>query len=113
MGIQQWSENIIMVELASAEPELSEELNAVIGQLNSGAACHVIVNMADTKYINSSNIAQLLKIRESVIAKDHELKLVSIQPAVHEVMATTRLENVFDITDNLPMAIASLQLTEE
>ena len=112
MGIQQWSEDIIMVDLANAEPELSEELRAVCDQLEAGADCHVVINMGDTSYINSSNIAQLLMIREGVGKANRELRLTGLNVGILDVMATTGLEKVFEIVDDLPMAIASLQLGE-
>lgn len=110
MGIQQWSENIIMVELASSEPELSEELTAIQDQLGSGNQSHVIINMASANYINSSNIAQLLKIRELTSKAEHKLILSGMTAGVKDVMQTTGLQKVFSIQQNVPNALASIQL---
>ncbi len=62
-----WSDNIIVCDLAD-EPSLSEELNGLLARLEqNGDTRHssVVVNMADVTYLNSSNIAQLLRAQGS------------------------------------------------
>ena len=107
-----WSDNIIVCDL-SDEPSLSEELNTLLGRLeqDSGSAdSSVVVNMADVTYLNSSNIAQLLRVRKAVSGHGAKLKIAGTRDAVWSVMMLTGLDKVFDFAPDKATALASLQL---
>jgi anti-anti-sigma factor len=107
-----WSDNIIVCDLAD-EPSLSEELNGLLARLEGGSnAQHssVVVNMEDVTYLNSSNIAQLLRVRKAVVGWNGKVKIAGTRDAVWSVMMLTGLDKVFDFAPDKATALASLQM---
>ncbi len=108
-----WSDNIVVEEL-SDEPGLSEELGAVIGraQRDERRAPHVVLNFSQVTYINSSNLAQLLKLKKVLTERDAKLRLCTVSEQVHSVFQVTGLDKVFHFTPDPLTALAGLQLEE-
>lgn len=107
-----WSSNIVIASLED-EPGLSDELSALSERLDEtepGATPAVILNFADVTYLNSSNIAQLLKIRRRLSEAGKGMRLCSIPDPVWSVMLLTGLDKVFDFTPDPATAIASIQI---
>ncbi|MHC4554431.1 MAG: hypothetical protein ACYSUS_03905, partial [Planctomycetota bacterium] len=63
MGIQNWSEEVILVNLAT-EPDMGDELQTVIDLVVEDKTQNVVVDFIDTDIITSSSIAKLLKLRK-------------------------------------------------
>lgn len=108
MPIQQWSEGILHVQLQT-EPQLSEDLNATVEQLDH-EPMHVMVNMQELEHLNSSNLAQLLRLRKKVIETDRTLKLCCVGDGIWSVMLVTGLDKVFEFSEDVPSALASIQM---
>ncbi|MGP1345191.1 MAG: STAS domain-containing protein [Phycisphaerales bacterium] len=107
-----WSEGILICDLAD-EPDLSEELNAVLARLGgtkADAMPHLVINMSDVSYLNSSNIAQLLRVRKVLVEAQRKMILCSVPDPVWSLMLLTNLDKVFHFASDKPSAIASLQL---
>jgi anti-anti-sigma factor len=95
------------------EPAFSEELNAVIDRCKGDAPVpHVVLNMNGVTYLNSSNIAQLLKLRKALSAAGRRLKLCSVNDQVWSVMLVTGLDKVFLFAPDPMTALAGLQLED-
>lgn len=110
-----WSDKIILAELAD-EPDLSEELNAVyrrIAEVEAGAVQHVVLNFSGVSYLNSSNIAQLLRLRKRLVECDRRLIVCSIGDPVWSTMLLTGLDKVFSFAPDTATAIAALQMDEK
>src|SRR5262249_19768169 len=92
----EWSEDIAIAELTD-EPMLSEELNGLIDRIKepTGPVPHVVLNLGGVTYLNSSNIAQLLKLRMTLSRHGRRLKLCSVSDEVWSVMLVTGLDKVF------------------
>ena len=54
MGIQNWSDDIIVVDLGD-DPQFTDELTAVSDTVE-GEPRHVVLNFAAVGFINSSNV---------------------------------------------------------
>lgn len=107
-----WSDNIVIADLTD-EPELSEELNELYARLKDTAPArmpHVVLNLSSVTYLNSSNIAQFLRLRKRLIETDRKLKLCSVGDAVWSIMLLTGLDKVFVFAPDKATAIASLQM---
>ena len=63
MGIQNWSENVILVNLA-AEPDLGEEIQSVCEIVSKRTDQDVVMDFSDVEILTSSSIAKLLKLRK-------------------------------------------------
>ena len=114
MPINEWSESILIAELAD-EPALSDELDNLIARLeNVGEGQHldVIIDMKSVTYINSSNIAQLLRIRKMMRDVNGRLLLCAVSDRVWSVFIVTGLDQVFQFTEDVTTSLATLQLGE-
>lgn len=109
MGIQNWSENLILVNLAK-EPDMGEELQTVVDMVTQSAEQDVVVDFADADIITSSSIAKLLKLRKVVYDNGQKLILSTVQPKTKSIFSVTGLDNVFEFMDDQFIALASLQL---
>ncbi len=112
MTIQSWSDDILLGELQD-DPVLSDDLNAIVDQLEKDGTAHVVLDFANVNYLNSSNIAKLLKLRKMLAGSDgHQLKLCGINSHVWGVFLITGLDKLFDFADNVSLGLASIQIND-
>ena len=111
MPINEWSESILIAEM-NDEPQFSEEMDALHRRLeNAGDQVpDVIIDMKAVTYLNSSNIAQLLRLRKMVTTGQARLRICSLADPVWSVLLITGLDKVFEFTDDVSTSLASLQL---
>jgi len=109
MAIQNWSENIVVVQLSN-DPAFTDDLNAVNDLVIARTELDVVLNFAGVGYVNSSNIAKLLRLRKSLISNGRRMKLCSLTTQVWGVFLMTGLDKVFEFTDDVTTALAYLQL---
>ena len=110
MGIQDWSETVILVNLA-AEPYMGEELSTVIAMAAEHSERDVVVDFADVQIVTSSSIAKLLKLRKTLFDNGRQLVLSSVQPKTRTIFTLTGLDSVFEFLDDQFVALASLQVS--
>lgn len=111
-----WSEGIAIAELAD-EPALSDELLGIIERVKSapaegGGAPHVVLNFAGVSYVNSSNIAQMLRLRQVVGKHGKQVRICSVPEQVWSVLSVTGLDKVFHFDPDPMTALASLQMED-
>jgi anti-anti-sigma factor len=111
MPITDWSDRIIIAEM-SDEPAFSDEIDALLRRLEECdvGGPDVIIDLKGVTYLNSSNLAQLLKIRKKIIMDKRRLRICSATDGVWSVMLTTGLDSIFTFTDDVSTSLASLQL---
>ncbi|MEN8127459.1 MAG: STAS domain-containing protein [Planctomycetota bacterium] len=109
MGIQNWSENVVLVNLAK-EPDMGEELQTVIDMIAEDAEQNVVVDFADVDIVTSSSIAKLLKLRKVLHDNSRTFLFSSVSPKTRSIFNVTGLDSVFEFIDDQFIALASLQL---
>ena len=111
MPVNQWSESILIAEM-SEEPTFSEEMDSLQARLEAanGYVPDVIVDLQNVGYVNSSNIAQLLRLRKTVVAGDSRMRICGVSNETWSVLMVTGLDKVFEFTDDVSTSLASLQL---
>ena len=109
MGIQNWSENVILINLAK-EPQMGEELQVAAEMVTDNSDCNLVVDFADVDIVTSSSIAKLLKLRKIVSANGCSLLFASASPQVRNIFTVTGLDSVFEFVDDQFIALAGLQL---
>ncbi|MCK4998433.1 MAG: STAS domain-containing protein [Anaerohalosphaera sp.] len=109
MGIQNWSENILLVNLEN-EPQMGDELETAIGMVSKSPDTDVVVDFADVSIITSSSIAKMLKLRKTLSKQNHSLVFASVRPQTKNVFTVTGLDTVFDFVDDQFLALAGLQV---
>ncbi len=112
MSIERWSDNILVVELQD-DPPFTDDLNSLLDQVESNSEVDVVLNLASVNYLNSSNIAKLLKLRKHLLGGDRRLVLCGINTNVWGLFLVTGLDKVFEFADNVATGLAGVQLTDE
>jgi len=72
----------------------------------------VILDLSSVSYLNSSNIAQMLRLRKRLNTGGRNMRICSVDDQVWGVLMITGLDKIFDFTDDVSTALASLQLSE-
>ena len=108
MAIQEWSDDIVVVELAD-DPQFSDELTSVTEMVESKPR-HVVLNFGSVGFINSSNVAKLLRIRKAVNTQQRKLVLCEVNSQVWGVFLVTGLDKIFVFTGDIATSLASLQI---
>lgn len=110
MPIQEWSENILLVELQN-DPQFADDMNALLERVESSPELNVVINLAPVQVINSSNIAKLLKLRKVVtISNNRKLKLCGINTHVWGVFLVTGLDKLFEYADTVAEGLTAVQI---
>lgn len=109
MPLTEWSDEILLVELAE-EPIFSEEMGNLISRLERGEARHVVLDLRSVLTLNSSNLAQLLRLRKKVLSLNRRLRLCGVRDTVWSVLLVTGLDKVFDFNEDVSAALASTQM---
>ena len=112
MPIQQWSDQIVVVELGN-DPQFTDELNSLTERLERDPPVDVVLNMQGVRFVNSSNIAKLLRVRKAVVANDRRIFLTGISTQVWGILLVTGLDKIFDVADDTASALTSLQMNRQ
>src|SRR5206468_250058 len=110
--IEKWSDNVVVVHLAD-DPQFTDDLEQLEKSETGGRNAretHAVLDFAAVHFINSSNIAKLLRLRKQMLNKGCRLMLCSINTQVWGAFLITGLDKVFEYSDNVPTALATLQI---
>jgi anti-anti-sigma factor len=108
MAIQEWSDKIRVVQL-NDDPQFTEDLTALEEDLEDKPT-HVVANFAAVGFINSSNIARLLRLRKKMISLQKHMVLCEVSTQVWSVFLVTGLDKIFDFVKDVSTALAKVQL---
>jgi stage II sporulation protein AA (anti-sigma F factor antagonist) len=111
VAIESWSDNILVVELQD-DPAFTDDLNALTEEVSARTDVDVVLNFANVNYLNSSNIAKLLKLRKKIVGNKRRLVLCEINTTVWGLVLVTGLDKVFEFADNVATGLASVQIAE-
>jgi len=109
MGIQEWSEDIILVDLP-AEPDMGEELKTVTTLVRDRGDCDVVIDFSNVDIVTSSSLSKLLKLRKLLSDCGHRLVFCSVAPATKGIFTVTGLEGIFELADDKFPAGCKLEL---
>ena len=110
MSIENWSEEIMLVDLVK-EPDMGNELQTVIGLVTSESKFNVVVDFSEVNIVSSSSIAKLLKLRKVLKEGGNHLVISSVTPSTMRIFDITGLNSVFDFVEDKFVALAGLQVT--
>ena len=113
MPLEEWSEEITIASVGD-EPAFSEDMANLLQKLDErGDGCpDVVLDLTAVSYLNSSNIAQMLRLRKRLNTAGRQMRICSVEDQVWGVLMITGLDKIFDFTDDVSTALASLQLSE-
>jgi len=111
MAIQKWSDEITVGELGD-DPLFSDDLGTLLEELEQSPS-DIVLNMAAVSFINSSNVAKLLRLRKQVVNADRRLLLCGVNTQVWGIFLVTGLDKIFEFTNDISTALAALQMGEK
>lgn len=109
MGIQNWSEDVVLVELAQ-EPQIGDELKAVTEIVRDRGDCDVVIDFTNVDIVTSSSLSKLLKLRKLLADCGHRLVFCNVAAATKGIFTVTGLDGIFELADDKFVALASLQM---
>ncbi len=109
MTIQKWSDDITVAELTD-DPQFTDEMTALADTVADEPA-NVVLNLTPVSYLNSSNISRLLRFRKAMIGSGKKLILCGVNSQIGGVFQVTGLDKIFDFTDDVSTALATIQLS--
>ncbi len=112
MSIEKWSETILVIELQD-DPAFTDDLNALLDRADNNDCLSAVLNFATVNYINSSNIAKLLKLRKQLLIAKQKMVLCEISTNAWGIFLVTGLDKVFEFSDSVATALASVQLASD
>jgi anti-sigma B factor antagonist len=89
--------SVLTIQDERIDAHNSGELKAYLLQMIEGGATHIIVQLGQVRFIDSSGLGALLSGNKLILAKSGKLALVDIQRQVLSMFELTRLNRVFDI----------------
>ena len=109
MAIEQWSDNVYVCRLGD-DPQLTDDLMS-LEQAISGKAASAVLDFTGVRYINSSNLAKMLKLRKQINASQGRLVLCGLGDQVWGALLVTGLDKLFTLADDVSTGLASVQMT--
>ncbi len=109
MGIQNWSEGIILADLPQ-EPEMGEELKTLTGIVRDRGDCDVVIDFSNIDIITSSSLSKLLRLRKLLVDCGHRLIFCNVAAATRGIFTVTGLDGVFEVVEDKFVALAGLQI---
>lgn len=111
MSLNEWADDVVVGELQD-EPALGEDLTELRRRIerDPAKAPHIVLDMSRVSYLNSSNIAQLLRLRRHVVSSRRSMRICSVSDEVWSVMLATGLDKVFHFNDDVSTALAAVRL---
>jgi anti-anti-sigma factor len=109
MGIQEWSENVLLVSLAP-EPDMCEELKTITDMVRQRKGCSVVVDFSEVDIVTSSSLAQLLKLQKMLDDNDQQFVVCGMSKRTKSIFDVTGLDKVFEFVQDKFTALAGLQI---
>jgi anti-anti-sigma factor len=108
MPIEKWSDGVVVVHLAD-DPQFSDDVD----QLDATAASNdAVIDFGAVGFVNSSNIARLLKLRKKMNSAGRRMVMCNLSTQVCGTFLITGLDKIFEFSDDVPTALASVQMAK-
>ena len=88
------------------------DLRDSIREAAAGDRKHILLNLADVSYIDSSGLGQLIGSYASVTDRGGQMKLLNLQKKVHDLLQITKLLTIFETYASEKEALASFAKTQ-
>jgi len=91
------------VSLGDALADLRDSIREAL----AGDQKHILLNLAEVSYIDSSGLGQLIGSYATVTNRGGQMKLLNLQKRVNDLMQITKLLTVFETYTNEEAALRS------
>ena len=82
-------------------------LRSTLHDTLQGGANKIVLNLAHTKFIDSSGVGELVHTYNSVTSAGGQMRLLNLTKKIRELLTITKLLTVFQVFDNVKAAVAS------
>lgn len=122
--INEWSESIQVAELHN-DPSFAEDMGLLAniyqhaadelkaGRTPSPRVRDTVLDMRHVQFLNSSNIAQLLRVRKLATLAGAQLRICSVTDRIWGILLATDLDRIFEFSEDVTTALAAMQMTRE
>jgi len=87
--------------------EIIEEFRALWSQAMEAGAKHIVVNMAQVTFLDSSGIGMMIRCHSAITQVGGKLRLAGATGAVRQAFKVTRLDNIFEFHDSEKSALSA------
>src|SRR4030042_6122117 len=109
MGIQNISEDVLLVNLPPKEPQISGELKRLNELVVTDSDCDVVIDFSGVEIINSSDLSNLLTLRALLREHGHKLVLSNVAVLTKGIFTVAGLDAVFEFAANRQDGLAAVQ----
>jgi anti-sigma B factor antagonist len=85
----------------------TDELEQTIKSLVDSGNKHLVINLAETQFLNSTALGVLISAHSNYVKRDGQVKLCSVDKRIENIFVITKLSLVFDVYTSEEQAIAS------
>jgi anti-anti-sigma factor len=109
MDTENLQKNVLLVELPCHEPRVTERLKTVNELVSNDNSNDVIIDFSKVEIINSSNISNLLILRQLLQDSGHRLILCNVSVITKCIFVVAGLAEIFTFVDNPYAAFEAVQ----
>jgi anti-anti-sigma factor len=109
MGIQNFSENVLFVDLPSNASQIENELKNLNETVSTRSDCDVVIDFFRVEIITSSSISNLMILRKLMQEHERQLILCNVAVMTKYIFTVAGLDKVFDFVDDRLAASAAIQ----
>jgi len=119
--INEWSDSIQVAELQN-DPSFAEDMGLLAnlyqhaadelkaGRTASPRVRDTVLDMRHVQFLNSSNIAQLLRLRKLATLAGAQLRICSVTDRIWGILLATDLDRIFEFSEDVTSALAAMQM---
>lgn len=100
---------VVAVTSPRATIDIANEFKDSLLDLIEEGKTHVVVDLSETEFVDSSFLGALVTGLKRATSKDGDVRISGLQPSVRAMLELTRLYRIFDIFDNVDEAVASFK----
>ncbi len=108
MGLQNWSEDIVLVDL-SREPRMRGELKTVLDVVRDRGDCDVMMDFSSVDIMTSASISAFLRLRKLLADCGHRLMFFNVSATTRNLFGVVGLDEVFEFAAGQSDAVAALK----
>jgi anti-anti-sigma regulatory factor len=113
MGIENFSENVLVVDLPSEEPQIGNELKHLNETVAIKCDCDVVVDFSGVDIITSLNLSHLLTLRAFLHEQRHRLVLCGVAVLTKGIFTVAGLDAVFEFAPDRNAALVILKHSKD
>ncbi len=90
------------------EMDIQSLQTSIMSVVEEAERINLILDFSNVQFLSSAVLGLLMRISKKVYERGGQLKLCNISPRIYEIFKITRLNQIFDIHEDVDRAIESL-----